>query len=190
LDEPEKEVQIMAPKIGPSVNVPTTDPLWVDQRLVDGKDLTPEESKIDSQQIQAMTEIEKAMQKPVQKGDFKGARARADVVEKQFKDLSPDNKKYIYEKLQTDNGLAEDFKYRFSTPTRDKLLKTLNPDHKEEHISKYTLVDAKEKAQKTLEMKTQEQLKQDSLNKQFEQANKKFEEMDKELKDKTSHIRN
>jgi hypothetical protein len=146
----------MAPKIGPSVNVPTTDPLWIDQRLVDGKDLTPEEVKISKEQSQAMTEVVKTLQIPVQKGDSKGARERVDSLQKQFDALSPSNKKYMYETLQTDTGLANDFKYRLSTPSRDKLLKTLNPDHKEEHITKYTVADAKEKAQKILEMKIQE----------------------------------
>ena len=156
----------MAPKVGPSVNVPTTDPMWQEQRLVDGKDMTPQEAKINKQQTQAMTDVFETMQKPVQKGDTKGARARAAEVEKQFNNLSPDNKKYVYGKLQTDNGLAEEFKYRFSTATRDKLLKTLNPDHKEENITKYTVPDAKEKAQKAVSGMSyqQEQLKNDLLN--------------------------
>ena len=159
----------MAPKIGPSPNLPTTDPLWQVQRLVDtkGADLPPEEAKISKEQSDEMIKAWKSLEQPVQKGDMKAARARVDSLQKQFETLSPDNKKYMYQKLQTDNGISQEFHYRLSSPSRDKLLKTLNPDHKEDHIQKYTLNDAKEKAQKNLELNMQGTSKQQELKDKF-----------------------
>ncbi|MCI0614972.1 hypothetical protein L0244_18435 [bacterium] len=163
----------MAPKIGPSSpNVPTTDPLWTDQRLVDGKELTPEELKITKEQTNELNKLHTALQQPVQKGDWKGARARVDTLEKQFEGLSSENKKYMYDKLQTKNGTSEAFHYRLSTESRDKLLKKLNPEHSEDHIQKYTINDAKEKAQKNLELNMQGTSKQQELEKVMEEQNK------------------
>jgi hypothetical protein len=169
----------MAPKIGPSPSLPTTDPLWVDQRLVDtnGADLSPEESKISKEQSDEMIKVWKSLEQPVQKGDMKAARARVDSLQKQFETLSPDNKKYMYQKLQTDDGISQEFHYRLSSPSRDKLLKTLNPDHKEDHIQKYTLNDAKEKAQKNLELNMQGTSKQKELEKAMEEQNKTNKEI-------------
>lgn len=176
----------MAPKIGPSPNLPTTDPLWQEQRLVDtkGADLPPEEAKISKEQSDEMIKAWKSLEQPVQKGDMKAARARVDSLQKQFESLSPDNKKYMYQKLQTDNGISQEFHYRLSTPSRDKLLKTLNPDHKEDHIQKYTLNDAKEKAQKNLELNMQGTSKQKELEELMNTMQKKVEKKMEEIENR------
>jgi hypothetical protein len=169
----------MAPKVGPSQNLPTTDPYWREQRLIDtnGADLPPEEEKINIQQGQEINKLFKSLSQPVQKGDMKAARARVDSLQKQFESLSPDNKKYMYNMLQTKNVNSEEFHYRLSTASRDKLLKTLNPDHKEDHIKKYTIADAREKAQKEFELNMQGTTKQKELEKVMEEQNK----MNKEI---------
>jgi hypothetical protein len=174
----------MAPKIGPSQNLPTTDPLWQDQRLIDtrGADLPPEEAKISKGQTDEMIKLWKTLDQPVQKGDIKNARARVDSLQKQFESLSPDNKKYMYNVLQTNSGAAEEFHYRLSTASRDKLLKTLNPDHKEDHIQKYTLNDARQKAQKELELNMQGSSKQKELEKMMQMQ----KEMEKKIIQKMS----
>jgi hypothetical protein len=180
----------MAPKIGPSPNLPTTDPHWVEQRLIDtnGADLTPEEHKINKEQADEMNKLLKSLDQPVQKGDWKAARARVDSLQKQFEALSPENKKYMYNKLQTNNRPAEEFHYRLSTESRDKLLKTLNPENKEDHIQKYTINDAREKAQKNLELNMQGTSKQQELKDKFldefmikkqKEIEQRAEEMDK-----------
>lgn len=176
----------MAPKIGPSVNLPTTDPLWAEQRLIDGKELTPEESKITHEQALEIDKLSMSLKQPIQKDDLKAARTRVDSLQKQFESLSPENKKYMYETLQTDTGsssrMSKDFHYRLSTASRDKLLKTLNPDHKEEHIKKYTMDDARQKAQKTLELNIQGTPRQQEMNKQLEEImQKKQKDVEKKM---------
>ena len=160
----------MAPKVHPSPNLPTTDPYWNQQRMDDGKELTPGEVKITNEQNMEVNNLHKTLNQPVQKGDWKAARARVDSLQKQFQGLSPENKKYMYEMLQTDSTkTAEAFHYRLSTGSRDQLLKTLNPDHKDDHIRKYTIDDAKQKAQKNLELNMQGTSKQQELEKVMDQ---------------------
>jgi hypothetical protein len=146
-------------KVGTGPNLPTTDPLWVDQRLMDGKDLTPGEAEISKNQADTMQKTLDILHKPVQKGDYKGANAKAAELQRQFESLSPDMKKFMYNQLQSKTGggvidkeIAGQFRYYLSSGQRDKLLKTLNPAHEKDQIHKHTLSDAKAKAQKELEM--------------------------------------
>jgi hypothetical protein len=149
-------------KIGSTPNLPTTDPLWVDQRIMDGKELTAGEAKISKDQADTMKQTLDILHKPVQKGDYKGANAKAAELQRQFESLSPDMKKFMYNQLQSKTGggvidkeIAGQFRYYLSTGQRDKLLKTLNPDHQKDQIHKYTMNDAKAKAQKNIEMNMQ-----------------------------------
>jgi hypothetical protein len=155
--------------------------------LVDtrGADLPPEEAKIAKEQSDEMIKLWKSLDQPVQKGDMKAARARVDSLQKQFEGLSADNKKYMYNMLQTKNGPADEFHYRLSSPSRDKLLKTLNPEHKEDHIQKYTLNDAKEKAQKNLELNMQGTTKKQELEKFIIPMQKKVEKRMEEFENRT-----
>ncbi|HSE43024.1 MAG TPA: hypothetical protein VLH08_19850, partial [Acidobacteriota bacterium] len=88
--------------------------------------------------------------------------AKAAELQRQFESLSPDMKKFMYNQLQSKTGggvidkeIAGQFRYYLSTGQRDKLLKTLNPDHQKDQIHKYTMNDAKAKAQKNIEMNMQ-----------------------------------
>ena len=163
-------------KIG---NLPTTDPLWIDQRIMDGKELTTGESQIAKDQTNAMSKTLEILGKPVAKGDYKAANAKAAELQQHFESLSPDVKKNLYNNLQSKTGsgiidgtLAGQFRYYLSTGQRDKLLKTLNPDHQKDQIKNYTLNDAKEKASKSLEMNMQGTQKQ----KELEESIKRLEE--------------
>jgi len=171
-------------KIGSSPNLPTTDPLWVDQRLMDNKEMTTEEVKTSKAQADSMTKTLDILHKPVQKGDYKGANAKAADLQKHFESLSPDMKKFMYNHLQSkvgsgvvDKELAGQFRYYLATGQRDKLLKTLNPDHQKDQIHKYTLNDARAKAQKSLEINMQGTSKQKELDQIMEQQRKAQEEV-------------
>jgi hypothetical protein len=156
------------------VNLPTTDPLWIDQRIMDDVKMTPAEDKIASDQTASMTKTLDILQRPVAKGDYKAANKKAEDLQKHFESLSPDLKKSLYNNLQTKTGggiidheIAGKFRYYLSTGQRDKLLKTLNPDHQKDEIKKHTLTDAREKASKNLEMNMQGASKMSKLEKDY-----------------------
>ncbi|MCI0446720.1 hypothetical protein L0244_20085 [bacterium] len=133
------------------VNLPTTNPWWTDQRMLDGVELTTEEQKIGEQQYEALKKTVDILNQPVQKGDMKTARARVDELKKLFESLQPEMKEFLYGVLQTDLGkkdLSELFHYKLSSFSRDALLKVLNPDHKIDQVKKETINDAKAKAAK------------------------------------------
>jgi hypothetical protein len=145
------------------INLPTTDPLWVDQRIMDNVDMTSAEGKIAKEQTEAMSKTLDILNQPVKKGDYKAANKKAEDLQKHFESLSPDTKKYLYNQLQSKTGggvidgtLAGQFRYYLERGQRDKLLKTLNPDHQRDEIKKYTMKDAKEKASKTFELDVKE----------------------------------
>jgi hypothetical protein len=146
---------------------------------MDGKEMTAEEAKISKAQADSMQKTLDILHKPVQKGDYKGANAKAADLQKHFESLSPDMKKHLYNTLQTKTGggivdkeIAGQFRYYLATGQRDKLLKTLNPDHQKDQIQKYTLNDAKAKAQKNLEMNMQGTVKQNQLENQMNELQK------------------
>jgi hypothetical protein len=145
------------------VTLPTTDPLWIDQRIMDNQELTSAENKIAKDQTDAMTKTLDILHQPVAKGDYKAANKKAEDLQKHFESLSPDTRKFLYNQLQSKTGsgvidkeIAGQFRYYLESGQRDKLLKTLNPDHKKDEIHKYTLNDAKEKAIKTQDLNQQE----------------------------------
>ena len=146
-----------------NVKLPTTDPLWIDQRVMDNQDLTTGENKIAKDQTDAMKKTLDILHQPVQKGDYKAANKKAEDLQKHFESLPADTKKFLYNQLQSKTGggvvdkeIAGQFRYFLATGQRDKLLKTLNPNHQKDEIRKYTLNDAKEKANKNLELNMQE----------------------------------
>ncbi len=144
-----------------TVYLPKTNPLWVDQRLLDGEKLSPGEESISNLQTRELTKMLNTLNQPVQEGDNKAAKARVDALKEQFESLTPPMKEFMYNTLQTKLGkhdLSELFHYKLSTPTRDALLKTLNPGHGVENIKKETLDEAKArevKAGKTMELNIQ-----------------------------------
>jgi len=147
-----------------SVKLPTTDPLWIDQRTMDNQDLTTAEGKIAKDQTEAMSKTLDILHQPVAKGDYKAANKKAADLQKHFESLSPDTKKFLYNQLQSKTGsgvidkeFAGQFRYYLESGQRDKLLKTLNPDHKKDEIHKYTMKDAREKATRAFDMNVQEQ---------------------------------
>jgi hypothetical protein len=152
------------------VTLPTTDPLWIDQRIMDNQELTTAEGKIAKDQTDAMKTTLDILHQPVKKGDYKAANKKAEDLQKHFESLSPDTKKFLYNQLQSKTGsgvidkeIAGQFRYYLSTGQRDKLLKTLNPDHQKDEIKKYTLNDAKEKAEKTMGLNVQERQMMEKL---------------------------
>jgi SpoVK/Ycf46/Vps4 family AAA+-type ATPase len=157
-------------RIGAGTNLPTTDPLWTDQRLVDGKELTSDELKTSKEQTDAMSKTQDILGRTVRSGEWDKANERVSDLKKHFESLSPDTKKYLYGVLQTKNGMSEQFHYRLSDPSIEKLLKTLNPDHKADHVKKYTLNDAQAKASKNSEKNLEGQLNRASLNQAFDKA--------------------
>ena len=140
-----------------SVKLPTTDPLWIDQRIMDNQPLTSVEEKISKDQTEALTKTLDILHQPVAKGDVKAANKKAADLQKHFESLSPDTKKYLYNQLQSKTGggkidheIAGQFRYYLESGQRDKLLKTLNPDHKKDEIHKYTLDNARQKEMEAL----------------------------------------
>ena len=137
------------------VNLPTTSPLWLEQRIADGVDLTSQEQKISEQQTELLVKTREILDQPVAKGDMRAARERVNELKKEFEALSPAMKDYLYNVLQTDTGgrgdLARLFHYKLSSPSRDTLLKSLNPNHKVEHIEKETINSAVAKMTKAAE---------------------------------------
>ncbi len=105
----------------------------------------------------------------VRKGDMDGARARVDELKGHFESLSPESKKEMYSVLTqkgAKGGLKEIFEYKLSTPSRERLLKTLNPDH----VSPKQLSQAdveKARASKTGERNLEGKLQQASLQQAF-----------------------
>jgi hypothetical protein len=170
-------------KVG-SPNLPTTDPLWIDQRIMDNKEITSGESKIAKDQTDAMKKTLDILHQPVKKGDYKAANKKASDLQKHFESLSPDTKKLMYNQLQSKTGsgvidkeIAGQFRYYLESGQRDKLLKTLNPEHQKDQISRYTLNDARAKAQKSLEMNMQGTSKQNELDQMMEHQKKAHQEI-------------
>jgi hypothetical protein len=130
---------------------------------MDNQELTSAEGKIAKDQTDAMSKTLDILHQPVKKGDYKAANKKAEDLQKHFESLPADTKKFLYKQLQSKTGsgvidkeIAGQFRYYLSTGQRDKLLKTLNPDHQKDEIKKYTLNDAKEKASRDFEMNAQE----------------------------------
>jgi hypothetical protein len=168
------------------INLPTTDPLWVDQRIMDNKDFTAEENKIAKAQTEALSTTLDILHQPVKEGDYKAANKKANDLQKYFESLPADTKKYLYNQLQSKTGggvvdkeIAGQFRYYLESGQRDKLLKTLNPDHKNDQIQKYTLPDARDKAEK-----------QSELYKLGTEKQKKIEEMMKQMEEQGREIQN
>lgn len=141
------------------VDLPRTDPYWAEQRLMDKNNLTPDELKTTIDQTDAMNTTLNILHKPVAKGDYKAANQKAADLQKHFESLSPETKQFLYNQLQShmskgvvDGEIAGQFRYYLERGQRDKLLKTLNPDHQKDQIRKYTIGDAREKAAKNFEM--------------------------------------
>lgn len=132
---------------------PTTDPTWIDQKVANDQELTPDETKIADRQNEAMAETIKALDQPVQKGDIKAAKARVDHLENTFKNLSTEDKQYMYNVLTSKSGLADKLEYRLSAFSREKLLKTLNPDHTTSQKVQ-NQISQEAKASKSAELKT------------------------------------
>ena len=155
------------------VNLPTTDPWWGDQRILDGKELTREEQKLSDQQYEIVKKTFDILNQPVQKGDMRAARARVDELKQHFESLPPDMKKYLYGVLQTDMGrkdLSELFHYKLSSFSRDSLLKTLNPEHNVDQIKKETINDARARAEKIAEKELESFIQRQLLLDQLEKA--------------------
>jgi hypothetical protein len=141
------------------VDLPRTDPYWAEQRLMDNKPLTADELKSNVAQTDAMNTTLNILHKPVAKGDYKAANQKAADLQRHFESLSPETKEFLYNQLQShmskgvvDSEIAGQFRYYLERGQRDKLLKTLNPDHQKDQIHKYTISDAREKAAKNAEM--------------------------------------
>jgi hypothetical protein len=109
--------------------LPTSDPQWIDQRIIRGEELTPDEAKISEQQAAALGKTLDILNQPVKKGDTQAALARVDALKKHFASLPDDMKQYVYKVLTSDMGLAKKFEYKLSAFTTERLLKELNPDH-------------------------------------------------------------
>lgn len=147
------------------VKLPKTDPLWIDQRIMDNQPLTSAEDKIAKDQTEALTKTLDILHQPVAKGDVKAANKKAADLQKHFESLPPDTKKFLYNQLQSKTGsgivdheIAGQFRYYLESGQRDKLLKTLNPDHKKDEIQKYTLNDARQKELEAVAKNKQEEM--------------------------------
>lgn len=166
------------------IDLPRTDPHWLEQRLVDHHNLTPEELKATESQTEAMQTTLDILHKPVAKGDYKAANAKAAELQRHFESLSPEDKKFLYNQFQSktshgviDQEIAGQFRYYLERGQRDKLLKTLNPDHQKDQIHKYTLNDAREKAAKNLEMNMGGATQQRKLEQELEELHKSQQEI-------------
>ena len=134
-------------------NNPTTDPAWMDQKINNNQELTADENKIAERQTEILTETLNTLNQPVQKGDIKAAKARVDHLENTFKNLSTEDKQYMYNLLTSNAGLAEKLEYKLSAFSREKLLKTLNPDHTTSQKVKEK-ISQEAKSSKTSELNT------------------------------------
>jgi hypothetical protein len=166
------------------IDLPRTDPHWVEQRLIDHSNLTSDELKATTSQTEAMQTTLDILHKPVAKGDYKAANQKAADLQKHFDSLTPENKKFLYNQLQSktsqgvvDGEIAGQFRYYLERGQRDKLLKTLNPDHQKDQIHKYTLNDAREKASKNLEMNMNGASQMRKLEQEMEELRKKQQEI-------------
>jgi uncharacterized protein YjaG (DUF416 family) len=127
----------------------------LDQRILDGQELTPEERSISEEQLKVLKQTLDTLNQPVPKGDMGAAKARVNALKQQFESLSPDLKDYLYSVLQTDMGrkdLSEVFHGKLSAASRDELLKILNPSHTVDQIKKETINNAKEKTSKAVDI--------------------------------------
>ena len=171
------------------IDLPRTDPFWVDQRLEDHNNLTPAELKTTNEQVDAMNTTMSILHKPVAKGDYKAANQKAADLQRHFESLSPENKKFLYNQLQSktsntviDKEIAGKFRYYLESGQRDKLLKTLNPDHQKDQIHKYTLKDAREKAAKNFEMNMGGASQMHKLEQELKELHKQQEEIIKNIR--------
>jgi hypothetical protein len=142
----------------------------VDQAPPEGKELTPEEQQMADKFKDETSKAADILNQTVRKGDMDAARARVDELKKHFESLSPEMKKEMYGQLTqkgVKGGIQGIFDYKLSTPSRERLLKTLNPDH----ISPKQLSQAeveKAKASKTGEKNLEGKLQQASLREAFD----------------------
>jgi hypothetical protein len=158
-----------------SVNLPKTNPFWVEQRLLDGGELNSAEVSISNMQTKALTQTLNTLNQPVQEGDMMAAKARVDALKEQFESLTPPMKEFMYNSLQTKMGkhdLSELFHYKLSTSSRNALLKTLNPEHGVEHVRKENINEAtarETRAGKTMELDIQGSQFQRNLKKMMDE---------------------
>src|ERR1044071_8726664 len=91
------------------IDLPKTDPHWVEQRLVDHSDLTPDELKSTVAQTEAMNTTLNILHQPVAKGDYKAANKKATDLQKHFESLPPETKQFLYNQLQskTSGGVVD-----------------------------------------------------------------------------------
>jgi hypothetical protein len=116
----------MYPKIG---SAPTTDPQWVDKKLMNTGDLSQGEVQISVKQTEIMKKTQSILNQTVLKGDTKAAQAQERALKEQFQNLSTEEKQFMYNILNSKNATAEKFQYRLATAQRERLFKVLNPDH-------------------------------------------------------------
>ena len=116
----------MSTKIG---SAPTTDPQWIDNKLMNNEGLTAKEQKIADRQTEVMTTSQGILNQTVHKGDWEKARKQEKELKEQFQSLSKEDKQFMYNVLQSGKGMAGLFQYRLATASRERLLKVLNPDH-------------------------------------------------------------
>jgi hypothetical protein len=166
------------------VDLPRTDPYWAEQRLMDNKPLTADELKSNVTQTDAMNTTLNILHKPVAKGDYKAANQKAADLQRHFESLSPETKQFLYNQLQShmskgvvDSEIAGQFRYYLERGQRDKLLKTLNPDHQKDQIHKYTISDAREKAAKNVEMNMGGAAQMRKLEQEMEELRKNQQEI-------------
>lgn len=107
----------------------TTDPQWIDKKLMNNQEITSAEQKIADRQSEAMKKTQDILNQTVRKGDWKQARKQEAELKEHFKSLSPEEKQFMYNLLQSRKGMSGLFHYRLATPQRERLLKALNPEH-------------------------------------------------------------
>src|SRR5262245_21447639 len=106
-------------------NSTTTDPMWIDKKLMNNVDLTPGEQQVATRQMHAMQKTQDILNQRVHKGDWKKAVKQEGELKEHFKSLTPDDKQFMYNLLQSRKGMAGLFQYRLATAQRERLLKTL-----------------------------------------------------------------
>lgn len=113
-------------------NLTINDPKWLDEQLNNGRELTPDQGKIVQQQGEELLKTLNTLNTNVAKGDMKAARARVDELKQQFEKMSPDMKEFVYKTLMdpSEKSLGGILRYKLSDFSTNKLLRILNPDHR------------------------------------------------------------
>lgn len=142
----------------------------LDNSLPKGSELTAEKQQLANNFEDVASKAADILNQTVRKGDMESARARVADLKGHFESLSTDLKKEMYSELTqkgAKGGLKETFDYKLSTPSRENLLKILNPDH----VSPKQLSQAdveKTRASKTGEKNLEGKLQQASLQNVFD----------------------